>query len=114
LRAREEEENAGAVEESLRRAMQVVGWTLEEWLVRSETADTALTMCREAYEELEQDLVTVRENAVAAGKRRRRTAGADARKTGSSRGKAARQGAGQVNPSPGPFFGPGFSSPGAW
>ena len=70
--------------------------------MRSETADTALIMCREAYEELEQDLATVREHAAAAGKRRRRTAaGADVRKTASSRGKSARRSAGQVNPSAG-------------
>ena len=53
-----EEENRGPLEESMQRAMQVVGWTLEEWLVRAETADSTLTMCREAYEELEQDFVT--------------------------------------------------------
>jgi hypothetical protein len=101
LRAREEEENAGPGEESIRRAMQVVGWTLEEWLVRSETADSALTMCREAYDELEQDLVAVRQNPAGSGRRRRTAAGADVRKTASSRGKSARRSAGQVNPSAG-------------
>ena len=65
----EKRESEGEV--GIRRAMQVVAWTFEEWLVRRETADAALSFCWDAYEELGRDLEAV-QGAVPQRQRRTR------------------------------------------
>lgn len=57
---RGEEYPASELEKGIHRALRIVAWTMEEWLVRQETADIALDLCWGAYDDLERSLRAAR------------------------------------------------------